>query len=305
MKTLISSGLPVAYADEGRGKTIILAHCSSASHRMWSGLIEALKSEYRILAPDFIGYGDSPAWPAGRLYDAAADAQLLVDLARLADGPVHFVGHSYGGAMVLEAVRRLGGRARAMTLIEPVAFPLLRSAGCEAEWRRIEAVIDAVNARLAAGDRAGAASAYMGFWLGRLSWWMAPRKLKRNITETVEKVGLEFRSAKDMAAPALDAYRALDVATLLMHGSRTRQPAKAVVQILAGCLPDARVEAIAGAGHMSPISHRDEVYALIREHIRECAQIRFNGAAKPLAANAPIIVMPAPEWRRGERHCEI
>lgn len=43
MKTLTRSRLPVAYADEGRGKTIILAHCSGVSHRMWRGLIEGVE----------------------------------------------------------------------------------------------------------------------------------------------------------------------------------------------------------------------------------------------------------------------
>ncbi|WP_088360694.1 MULTISPECIES: alpha/beta hydrolase [Rhodomicrobium] len=297
MKTLTSSGLPIAYADEGKGKTIILAHCSSASHRMWQRLIDRLKVDFRVLAPDLSGYGQSALWPADRPFDPGADAQILVDLAGMAEGRVHFVGHSYGGAMALEAVRRLGGRARGMTLIEPVAFPLLRAAGRQAEWTRIERLIASVNGKLAAGDKEGAASAYMGFWLGRLNWWLAPRRLKENIVQTIDKVGLEFQAARDADMPLLGAFRSLDVPALLIQGSRTRKPAKAVVQILAGCLPDARVETIAGAGHMSPVSHRDSVFTLVRQHIEECAQIRFAGAARPKAATDSAA--SDPEWERG------
>ena len=48
----------------GKGPAVIIGHCSSASHKEWLPLIEALKSEWRVLAPDLIGYGQSAPWPA-------------------------------------------------------------------------------------------------------------------------------------------------------------------------------------------------------------------------------------------------
>ena len=211
------------------------------------------------------------------------EAQILMLLASVADEPAHFVGHSYGGAMSLEAVRLLQGRARGMTLIEPVAFHLLRAAGRDAEWRVIEGVIDTVTEAMARGDRKAAAAAYMGFWLGRLQWWMSPRKLKDNIIETVDKVALEFLAVKWLAAPPLDVYTALDVPTLLMHGSKTRQPSLAVTEVLAGLLPDARIAAIEGAGHVSPLTHQDAVNRLVLAHVEECAGRRVDAVTANVA----------------------
>ncbi len=271
LRGLKIDGIPVAYIDEGQGPPVILAHCSSASHRMWQALIDELKNRYRVLAPDLIGYGASGRWPPERPFDASADARTLVELARIAGEPTHFAGHSYGGAMCLEAVRRLGGVARGMTLIEPVAFPLLRTAGRISEWRTIERVADAVNAAIAKGDRRGAAAAYMGFWLGTAQWWMAPKKLKQNVLETVEKVALEFQAGKDLEMASLDGIDVMTLPVLLLQGAKTRKPAKAVVEILAEALTNSRVEIIAGAGHMSPITHRDQVNAILRQHIDDCA----------------------------------
>ena len=93
----------------------------------------------------------------------------------------------------------------------------------------IEGVINAVTEAMARGDRKAAAAAYMGFWLGRLQWWLSPRKLKENIIETVDKVALEFLAAKWLSAPPLDVYTALDVPTLLIHGGKTRRPSVAVI----------------------------------------------------------------------------
>ncbi len=279
MKSIMVGDIPIAYVEEGEGPPVILAHCSSGSHRMWRELIDELKGSYRVIAPDLIGYGRSGHWPADRPFDMSVEARILILLASAAGEPAHFVGHSYGGAMALEAVRLLGGRARGMTLIEPVAFHLLRAAGRDAEWKTIEAVTEAVTAAMARGDRKAAASAYMGFWLGRLGWWLSPRKLKQNITETVDKVELEFRAVRWLAAPPADVYKALDVPTLLIHGSKTRQPALAVIEVLAALLPDARVAIVEGAGHLSPLTHRDAVNRLVLAHIADCAPGKAQGVA--------------------------
>jgi lipase len=271
MKSIMIGDIPIAYIDEGEGPPVILVHCSSGSHRMWRALIDELKDAYRVLAPDLIGYGRSGRWPPERPFDTGIEAQILMLLASVADEPAHFVGHSYGGAISLEAVRLMQGRARGMTLIEPVAFHLLRAAGKDAEWQVIEGVINAVSEAMTRGDRKAAAAAYMGFWLGRFQWWLSPRKLKENIIETVDKVALEFLAVKWLSAPPMDVYTSLDVPTLLIHGSKTRQPSLAVTQVLAELLPDARIAAVAGAGHMSPLTHQDAVNRLVFAHIEECA----------------------------------
>lgn len=272
MNSFSIEGIPVAYLDEGSGPPIILAHCSSASHRIWRALIDDLKSRYRVMAPDLIGYGASGRWPTYRPFDASADAKILVELARLAGEPAHFVGHSYGGAMVLDALRCSGKPARAMTLIEPVAFPLLRAAERMDEWRTVQQIADGVIEAMSRGDRRAAARIYMGFWLGRIKWWLAPQKLKQNVLETVDKVALEFQIAKDMDSPPFDELRSLNLPTLLIYGTRTRQPAKAVIEILHDLLPVSHVKTISGVGHMAPITHRDQVNAIVKAHIDECAQ---------------------------------
>ena len=57
MQRLTVSGIDIAYLDEGNGPNVIIGHCSSASHKEWLPLIAELKSDWHVLAPDFIGYG--------------------------------------------------------------------------------------------------------------------------------------------------------------------------------------------------------------------------------------------------------
>ncbi len=272
MNRVFAGEIPIAYIDEGAGPPVVLTHCSSSSHRMWRRLISELKPNHRVIAPDLIGYGASGVWPAQRPFDLSADAQVLIELVRLADEPVHFVGHSYGGASTLEAVRLMGiDRVRAMTLIEPVYFPLLARAGRMAEWQTMMHVIEGVRRGIAAGNRNRAARAYMGFWMGRLKWQMSPRKAKDNVLSTIEKVEREFQAASDITNVRLEDFKALDVPTLLVYGEETRQPAKALIEVLDELLPQSAVTAVPGAGHMAPVTHRDEVNAIIRAHVAENA----------------------------------
>jgi pimeloyl-ACP methyl ester carboxylesterase len=159
---------------------------------MWSALMRELAGTHRVLAPDLIGYGRSGRWPQGRAWEADADVRVMAAMVERAEAPVHIVGHSYGAAMALEAARVLGEGVRGLTLIEPVAFHLLKAGGAEAELKVVADVARRTNAAVAAGDRRGAAAAYMGFWLGRLRWWLAPKKLKSPVIETVNKVAMEF-----------------------------------------------------------------------------------------------------------------
>lgn len=269
LHSLDIAGVPIAYADEGSGPPVVLAHCSSGNHRMWSALTRELTGTHRVLAADFIGYGRSGRWPQGRPFEPDADLRVLMAMVEKAGGPVHLVGHSYGSALALEAGRVLGDGVRGMTLIEPVSFHLLKAGGCEGERKTIEDVARRTNAAVVAGDRRGAAAAYMGFWLGRFRWWLAPKKLKTPVIDTVDKVAMEFAAIEGLVVDSLAPYQAVRVPTLLLYGTRTRAPAKAVIRILERTLPSVRAEAIAGAGHMSPFTHQGAVNRLILAHIRD------------------------------------
>jgi lipase len=279
------ANVPIAYADEGRGPPVLLAHCSSANHRMWKALIAELAPAHRVLAPDLIGYGQSGRWPEGRPYEADADARLIAEIAGRAGAPVHLVGHSYGAAMALEAARLLGpGMVRGMTLIEPVSFHLLGAGGYQRELATVRDVARRTVAGVAAGDRRAASAAYMGFWLGRFRWWLAPKKLKAPVMETVDKVAMEFAAIESQSTGDLSPYRAISAPTLLLYGENTRAPAKAIVRLLSETLPRARSQAIAGAGHMSPLTHRDKVNALITGHMASVE------ASSPVRAEADEVV---------------
>src|SRR3954463_14553535 len=107
LETLTVDGRNFAYQDVGSGPAVILAHCSGASHHAWAPLLAVLSDRYRVLAPDLLGYGRSEPWPVNARLHPWSDLGAVLALAELADGPVHLVGHSYGGTVAMEAARVL------------------------------------------------------------------------------------------------------------------------------------------------------------------------------------------------------
>jgi pimeloyl-ACP methyl ester carboxylesterase len=94
----------MATIDQGTGPAVLLLHGQPGSGSSWSPVTGLLHAEFRVIAPDRVGYGDS-AGEARGISDNADLAAHLLD--QLATGPVTVVAHSWsGGAAVLLADRR-------------------------------------------------------------------------------------------------------------------------------------------------------------------------------------------------------
>jgi len=125
MPTTGANGVRIAFAETGRGETVVLLHASASSGAQWRSLTDCLQRRWHVLAPDFHGYGRTDPWPEPAL-PGLGDAAALVD-AILGRGTerIHLVGHSYGGAVALRLASDRPARLLSLTLIEPVAFHLL------------------------------------------------------------------------------------------------------------------------------------------------------------------------------------
>lgn len=253
-------GRRVEYLDAGSGDPVVLLHSSASSAAQWRVLTGQLTERYRVLAPDLYGYGESARWPGHAAFTLAHEAEIVHALLDHVGTQAHLVGHSWGGAVALHAARTRGGRFRSLVLIEPVAFYLL------ADRAEIAAVADGVRRAVASGDYMGGCRSFYEYWSGPGSWDAVPAARREAMAPLMAKVAIEFHAAFTEPAGLAD-HRRIAVPTLLLLGERSPQPTRRICELLAATLPDARLRVVEGAGHMSPLTHREAVNALVAEHL--------------------------------------
>ncbi len=102
-KIQLSNGIELEYLDRGEGDVILLLHGLGSTKADWDFQVEEFSKEYRILAPDLRGHGNSSK-PSERsdygISQCAEDMQLLLKELKIKQCIV--VGFSMGGAIAFE-----------------------------------------------------------------------------------------------------------------------------------------------------------------------------------------------------------
>jgi pimeloyl-ACP methyl ester carboxylesterase len=244
----------------GSGAPVLLLHGSVSSAAMWTPVINALKSRFRVLAPDLIGYGRTDGWPAGHDFSLDDEVALIAPLVTNEPEGIHVVAHSYGGAVALQLARSQRG-LRSLTLIEPVAFHALRDAGEPQVWSEIEAFRTTFLARIAAGETEAAMRAFVDYWSSPGTWDAMDEAARAQMRRAAGKIVLDFQAA--FADPGTEPFRGIRLPVHLIAGDKSPLPVQRLAAVLAKRLPSATLQIVAGANHLLPATHHAVVSAFL------------------------------------------
>jgi pimeloyl-ACP methyl ester carboxylesterase len=264
---------------------VIALHCSLGSGRQWSKLSQELGSGSLVIAPDIAGYGDNRG--AFELPVTLTEEIAALGGIDQATGPIHLVGHSYGGAIAFKMATAspLADRVRSLTLIEPV-LPTLLEVG-DADREQFARLAREVSADLWNRQPARAIDRFLAFWSGSAPPEELPPDARLRLVERVEKVAFDFTAAFDELTVAA-AAACIRVPTLLISGGLSPRLTQRIVERLAAIMPKAETRKVLTAGHMLPITHARLVNPEIIAHI-----VRAEGDARNLAAAAAGELDPA------------
>jgi pimeloyl-ACP methyl ester carboxylesterase len=150
-KLTSTDGTTIAYQRSGVGPALILVVGAFCDRSSTAGLTPLLASDFTVYEYDRRGRGssgDSPDYSVDREVD---DLSALISEA---GGSAFVYGHSSGAALALEAAAR-GVPITGLVAYEPPYSALDDGTGGSAE------LLEGVRARIAAGDRDGAASLFL------------------------------------------------------------------------------------------------------------------------------------------------
>ncbi len=262
---------PLSYFDNGCVEAdaphLLLLHSGAASHRQWKALVGDLGRHWHVVAPDLVGHGDTPMLAHDNALLEEEVGRLAALLERM-DGPVHLVGHSYGGALALELARRQPHRIAALAVYEPVAFGLLRDSSHRDGWHEIATLGQRQIDLVARGERRAAAIAFLDYWVGPGALLAMPYHMQAYIIGCMPAVAAQFRALLQVGNVATD-FRMLTMPVLLLAGSEATLAVRGVMAELRRLLPRAaaamgpRDVEVAGAVHMAPLTRPDLINPLL------------------------------------------
>lgn len=221
--------------------------------------MERLATRHRVLAPDSLGAGKSPAWPADRVVMLRDEVALLEPVFAATGSPFFLIGHSYGGAVALLAALGRPERVRALVLYEPTLFSLLEeeSPG-QAAANGIRAAAADAAADIDAGRPSVAGERFIDYWMGKGTWRSMPEARQASVAASMGNIGQWSRVLFAEPTP-LQSFRSLRVPVLYLVGTESPASSRGVARLLTGVLPKVTVVELAGLGHMGPVTHPDIV----------------------------------------------
>ena len=137
-KTKTILGSKMAYIDEGQGQPIVFLHGNPTSSYLWRNILPYMVDDYRVIAPDLIGMGDSGKPNIAYTYaDQANYLHTLLDSFDLKEAI--FVIHDWGSALGFHYARTQSDRIAAIAFMEatlPPFYPMvsMESMGESAEF---------------------------------------------------------------------------------------------------------------------------------------------------------------------------
>lgn len=267
------NGARLAYVEEGRGAPVVLVHGSMADHRTWERQRTLLARHYRVVAYSQRYFGPGPWQPGWPKIGVPQQSQDLVAFIRgLGAGPVHLVGWSSGGTVVLDVALQHPELVRSAFVYEP---PLASVVTSEDDRKvvsedRAAAFGPAVDA-LKGGDNDKALRLVLDAVDGRsgaLERW--PPAVRTVALDNARTLPLEFFDSDPAPAISCAQLSQLRPAAAVVRGERTRVSYRLMAEATATCIGDGQYLVVPGARHLwpadEPQAFSDTVLSFLRHH---------------------------------------
>jgi pimeloyl-ACP methyl ester carboxylesterase len=286
MATANLNGVELYFERTGEGEAIVLTHGSMSDGQTWRALTDRLRDRFEVVVWDRRGHsrskdGEGP----GGLREDADDLAALIQ--HLGVEPVHLVGNSSGGAVVLNLVTMHSGLVRSAAAHEPGPNALLDGTDdphtaqlLEAEKRHTAHFQDMI----ARNEHRRAVQYFIDeVAIGPGAWDQFPEELRNILESNIATVADDLRDNLDRHSVDIDSLAGSGIPLLISTGSESPALGVAAAIELARLLPAARLQRLEGTGHIPHRTHPDVYAAALIEFIGGVAETTPSSIAGGVA----------------------
>ncbi len=243
-KTLNAADYDFAYIVNGKGEPVVFVHGSLLDIRYWQAEVDALAPNFRAIA-----YSRRYHWPNRKpdgpfSYTGAGHTDdLIAFLQALGAGPVHLVGHSYGGYMAARLATLRPDLLLSLTLIEP-GGPIEGEVPGRSRVSEHNEAADMVRR----GNLEDGVAYFMDTVCFEPRWIDGPEIYRQATVEngfTITEQVKEIRPTVSAAGLA-----AIACPTLLMIGARSGSPFTETLDRIEELIPDTKRVSVPDASHL-------------------------------------------------------
>jgi pimeloyl-ACP methyl ester carboxylesterase len=269
--------IELAWEDEGQGFPVVLLHAFPLNKNMWAEQKLALAHRYRLIAPDFRGHGESTVVEEDSTMEQLAD-DLRALLDELSLDKVVLGGLSMGGYASLAFYRKYGKRVAALILADTRATADTE----EARQGRYElAAVAEKEGAAAVADRM--LPKLLGETTHRAKPSVVDRVRQMIVSTPPQGIVGALRGLADRpdSTPLLPR---IHCPVLVLVGSEDVLTPPAEAEAMARAIPQAELEIIPAAGHLSNLEQPEVFTRLLADFL-----FRLSAATcSPSPSSPPI-----------------
>ena len=259
--TVDVGGYPLAYREQGQGAPLVLVHGSFSDYRYWEAQVGPLAGRFRVFALSLRHYFPEPWDGTGDDFTFERQADDVAAFVRaLGLGKVHLLGHSRGGAVVLEVAKRHP---------DVIGALILSDASCnldlpETEENRKAGAFRAdlfreLRATVEAGDREGGTARFLDRLMGPGAWKALPppkqQEMLDNLWTAIRDGGVPRTSDADL--------RRFDFPILVLLGEKSPPMYAAFARAMRDKAGFPEPVVIGGAGHAMNVQKPEDYNAAV------------------------------------------
>jgi 3-oxoadipate enol-lactonase len=254
-RVITNNGYDIGYAEKGGGNAvpIVFLHGVGSDKSVWHPQLEHFGRERRAIAFDYPGYGESDPAPEGTTRDDYASA-IISAMHELGVDRAHICGLSLGGVVAIAIHHAAPDRCASLILADTFA---VHPDGRAVYERSITA----------SSDLRGAAEARVDVLLSQ----PAIPAVRREVVETMARIdpaAYRIGARAVWLADQRERAQDIDVPTLVLVGNQDLITPAELSSELVDLVPNARMQVIAGAGHLTNLENPAEFNAVVGQFIQ-------------------------------------
>ena len=266
-------GHDLAYRGGGQGPVLLLLHGIAGSSRSWIPAMQLLQRDYTVLAPDFLGHGES-AKPLGD-YSLGNHASTMRDFLHLLGiDRATVVGQSFGGGVAMQFAYQFPERCERLVLVDAGGL------GREVSW-----VLRLLTLPAAEYVMPVVFPSFVRDWGNAVSKFLHDRGIRSaraaemwrsygSLTEPENRQAFvrTMRAVIDPGGQSVSAidrlYLAAPLPTLIVWGDRDRIIPLVHAYKAHEALPNSRLEVMEGVGHFPQVEEPVRFVEILVDFLR-------------------------------------